>query len=214
MRLLVGLVDSGLAPGLERQAVRIAEDGGVGPAGPDRLGHGSEMARVILDLAPGAELLSAQIFDDRPAASPSRVAAALDWLAGAGARIVNLSLGLREDAPALRQACARAAALGIDLVASAPPRGAPVFPAAYPEVIAVCGDARCGPGEVSVLGGDPADFGAWNGRTRRGASCAAASATGLIAAWRAAGGEGPAAVHLREIARWHGREDRAAGLRG
>lgn len=203
----VGLVDSGLAPG-QGSAVRLTA-AGPAPAVPDRTGHGSAMAAIILAAAPGARLLLAQLFDEGPTVDALRLARAIDWLAGEGVALINLSLGLRADDAILRAACARAAARGIDLVASTPPRGGPVYPAAWPEVVAVCGDARCGPGEVSALGGDPADFGAWNGDGRRGASCAAATVSGRIAAWRAEGGSGPAADHLCRIARWRGRERRS-----
>jgi len=217
MTLLVGLVDSGLAPDQPaRAAVHVPAGAGdpLEPARPDHTGHGSDMARIILAAAPMATLLLAQVFDDRPVTRASRVARAVDWLVGRRAAIVLLSLGLRQDDDLLRAACARAVAAGLDLIAAAPPRGAAVFPAAYPGVIAVCGDARCPAGLVSSLGGEPADFGAspHGPGARRGASCAAAAVAGLLAAWRAEGGRGRAADHLSAIASWSGRERRAAAV--
>ena len=70
------------------------------------------------------------------------------------------------------------------LVAAAPARGGPVYPAGYPGVLRVCGDARCGPGEWSHLATAQADFGACpdgpDGRPG-GASLAAARFSALLA---------------------------------
>ncbi|MBU6443333.1 MAG: peptidase S8/S53 subtilisin kexin sedolisin [Alphaproteobacteria bacterium] len=210
MSVRVGLVDSGLGPEHRAAAaVHIPAQGALMPVRPDASGHGSDMARIILAQAPEAELVLAQVFDGEGATSPARVAAGLEWCVEQGAQVIALCLGLRRDEPVLRAASARAAAAGVDLIASAAARGAPVYPAAYEGVISVCGDARCAPGEVSALGGVPAEFGAchvWG--PRRGASCAAASVTGLVAAWRARGRSGQARAYLTGMAAYHGREHR------
>ena len=69
----------------------------------------------------------------------SDVAAAIEYAAQNGARIVNLSLGSPSDHPALRSAVQTAASQGVVLVASAgnDPADGVLYPAAYPEVIAV-----------------------------------------------------------------------------
>src|SRR5581483_9541851 len=134
----------------------------------------------------------------------------------AGARVVNLSFGLRADRDVLRGACARAVAAGVLLVAATPARGAPVFPASYPGVVRVSGDTRCGAGEVSDLAGDPADLGAAPGGeggtgVAGGASFACARVSGMLAAVLAGEpGLGPAAAlaRLRARAAWRGRERR------
>jgi len=214
MSVRVGLLDSGL--GSEHHpvaAVYVPDGGALQAVRPDPSGHGADMARIIRRVAPQADFLLAQIFDADLTSTPARVAAGLAWCAGQGAQVVAMCLGLTRDEPLLRAACARAASAGLDLVASASPRGRPVFPAAYPGVISVCGDARCTAGQLSALGGAPADFGAcniWEAGGRRGASCAAASVTGLIAAWRATGGTGEAGQYLRSIALFEGRERRSA----
>jgi len=124
----------------------------------DHAGHGSALAAVIAQ-ADGVGLLDARIFDASLRASAAQAAAAIDWLVDGGARLVNLSFGLREDREVLREACARALSHGVLLVASAPARGAAVFPAAYPGVLRATGDARCAPGEHSWLGTAQADAG-------------------------------------------------------
>lgn len=214
MSVRVGLLDSGLGP--EHRplaAVFVPGDGrALKAARPDRTGHGTDMARIVLGFVPQAELLLAQVFETHLTSTPDRVAAGLDWCVEREADVALMCLGLRRDTEMLRTACERALAAGLDLVAAAPPRGRAVFPASYPGVISVCGDARCGNGEISALGGTPADFGACHVFTpsgRRGASCAAAAVCGLVAAWRARGGTGDAAEYLRSIARFAGRERRS-----
>lgn len=224
MTRLVGLVDSGLDDVHARRAVltrRFALDGDgrlrAGPARPDRHGHGTALAAVISAHAPGVRFANAQVFDARAAATAAGVAAALAWLRDAGVGLVNLSLGLAEDRTVLREACRDALAAGMLLVAAAPARGAPVYPAAYPGVLRVCGDARCAPGELSWLGNAQADCGACvtadgappQPGSPAGASVAAAHVTGLLTA----GFDGPAdgaAAWLRGQARWHGAERRRA----
>jgi hypothetical protein len=104
------------------------------------------------------ELLVARVFFGHWGTRPAQVAAALDWLCGAGAQVINLSLGLREDRMVLREACERTTAGGVILVASTPARGEPVYPAAYPGVLRATGDARCAPGEWSWLATPQADI--------------------------------------------------------
>ncbi len=229
--LLIGLLDSGLTPELAPSMAagrRFALDGqgqvATGPVESDRFGHGSALARIILEAAPEARLLDAQVFHTCIATTPAAVAAGLDWLVGAGARIVNMSFGLRHDREVLRRACAEASAAGIILMAAAPARGAMVYPAGYAGVVKVSGDARCAPGEVSTLGGRQADFGTHprplhavpNAGRSGGASFAVAHLCGLLAAFltqepdadRAA-----ALAHLQRIACYHGPERRGAGAR-
>lgn len=191
----IGIVDSGWShPGttpappvadsasfhLDGKAIRIAA------ATPDRLGHGSRIAAVIQAQAPAADLLIAQVFIDRLTTTAAQVAAAIDWLVAARATIINLSLGLREPRSVLGAACERAGRAGVILCAAAPARGAAVYPAAYPEVLAVTGDARCTRHEFAALGAAHADFGAHvrpldGSLDGAGASMACAHFSGLLA---------------------------------
>jgi Subtilase family len=220
--VVVGLVDSGVVRevrGVEDgQAFALDAAGAVvsGAPAPDVLGHGTALARLIRAAAPGAGLLNAQVFGTTFLAAPAAVAAAIDWVVGAGARVVNLSFGLRADRDVLRAACAAAEAAGVLLVAASAARGAPVFPAAYPGVLRVSGDARCGPEEVSDLEGEPAHFGASpvaSGATgvAGGASFACARVSGMLAAVlaREPGLGAPAVLaRLRALAMYRGRERR------
>jgi hypothetical protein len=167
MTLLVGILDSGLDDQLINRAAGSAAfqmDGSYNvkqvPAVSVRTGHGSRLARVVLSSIDEIEFLNAQVFTDLGSSSPVVIATGLDWLMDAGAKIINMSFGLNADRSVLRDACVRALAAGIILVASSPPRGSPVYPAAYEGVISVTGDARCAPGETSFLNTPTVQFGA------------------------------------------------------
>lgn len=153
----------------------------------DPIGHGTEVTRLIHASVPEASLLHAQVFDARFLSTPMLVAAGLDWLVRQGAHLINMSFGLGADRAVIRTACRAAAENGVLLIAAAPAQGEPCYPAAYPEVLAVTGDARCASGQVSDLQGRQADFGTWcsspeqGGGPIGGASAAAAHFTGLAA---------------------------------
>lgn len=164
---LVGLIDTGLAPELVAGGASVIgfaampDADVVAKAGQaDGNGHGSATSRLLAATIPARALVCAQIFDERGVTTPAAVGAALDALADRGAGLIVMALGLGHDRRILREACERAIGRGAVLVASAPARGGACFPAAYPGVISVCGDARCRPGEASWLGGTPAMFGA------------------------------------------------------
>ena len=205
----VGLVDTGIAGALAGSVAAARAFAGA-PCTEDRHGHGTAVARIILGHAPQARLLNAQTFGPGARAEAAAVADALRWLIAERARLVNLSLGLAQDRDVLRTAVAEALAADLILVASTPVRGVPVYPAAYPGVVRVTGDARCAPGELSDLGGAPADYGACPRHldgTSGGASLAAAHVTGLLALGLATGDTDAASI-LGHALRFRGRERR------
>lgn len=185
----VGVIDSGCSPA-QAHALAAARrfwlaDGLLhdGKPEPDRLGHGSAVVACLQEQAGQVPLLLAQVFTGQASTSALQVAGALLWLAEQGATLVNLSLGLHQDRPVLRQACAEVQAAGVLLCASSPAQGAPVYPAAYPGVVRMTGDARCAPGQWSWLNSAQADFGGYVGeRSMAGASLGCAAMTGRIAA--------------------------------
>ncbi|MCP4330223.1 MAG: S8 family serine peptidase [Alphaproteobacteria bacterium] len=196
MTVAVGILDSGVGEEMSPlvaagRAFVLDRSGEVASSNDigDLLGHGAEMARIIIEQAPGCRLIVARVFHHTFTSQPQTVAAGLDWLVDHGARLVNMSFGLGEDRAVLRHSVAHALSAGTILVASAPALGSAVYPASYDDVIAVTGDARCGPGEISDLGGDRADFGTYCGdpdqRKGRpviaGASIGAAHFSGLAA---------------------------------
>ncbi|WP_236180712.1 subtilisin-like serine protease QhpE [Pseudomonas mosselii] len=185
----IGVIDSGCSPeqaaGLLDARRFWLEEGRLreGDSLPDALGHGSAVLARLRAESGGQPVLLAQVFAGQGSTSALQVAAGLLWLVEAGASVVNLSLGLRQDRPVLRQACAEAVAAGVLLCASSPARGEPVYPASYPGVIRVTGDARCAPGQWSWLDTAQADFGAAVGSDGgAGASLACAAFSGRVAA--------------------------------
>jgi hypothetical protein len=203
----VGLVDTGVDRALAG-SIAAAKTFATTPPG-ETSGHGTTVARIVLHHAPHARLLCAEAFGPGGRAEAAAVAEALRWLILERVRLVNLSLGLMHDREILRAAIAEALAAGLILVASTPARGAPAYPAAYPGVLRVTGDARCQPAEVSALGGEPADYGACArdlDGAPGGASLAAAHVTGLLAHGLSIGTD--AAAILGRAVRFHGRERR------
>lgn len=202
MQVKVGIVDSGVSPA-QRGTLAACVGIVAGAAGvehavahDDAVGHGTAVAQIILSEAPHAKLVSAQAFAGLRQADAACVAAAIDWCIEQRVHIVNLSLGLAMDEAVLRAACRAALANGAIVVAAFPARGGSVYPAAYPGVLAVSGDARCGPAVWSVIeehwlyGAAPL---AADGLTRGGASYAAARLSGraarFLASWPTAGAD-------------------------
>ncbi len=167
--------------------------------------HGTAMAGAILaqaqlqGVAPGARLLAARAFSGSATAGPANgttfhILAALDWAAGEGARVLNLSFAGPQDR-LLSRSLAGAKTKGMIAVAAAGNGGAkaaPLYPGADPNVIAVTatdaddkpfsganrGDyiAVAAPG-VDVLAAEPQGRYAFSS----GTSIAAAHVSGLVA---------------------------------
>ncbi|NMM27367.1 MAG: S8 family serine peptidase [Glaciimonas sp.] len=224
MLVKVAIIDSGIGPGLDmdvgvRVAMRLDEDGQVRCSAGDRtdsLGHGTAVASLVLARAPRCSLLSAQVFYAARPTAARVIAAAIEWCVAEGARVVNLSLGLRDDRRVLRDSCLAAISRGVLLVASHPARGGAAYPAVYPGILAVSGDIRCGEGDCSTIahgllfGASPMPPDGFSGG---GASYAAARMAGLAAAFfeaYPAATSGDFRSHLQAIARFHGREHRQA----
>lgn len=196
MRPRIGIVDSGISQALQH---RVLDARFFGPEaqelepGEDQLVHGSVLARLILEQCPQADLLVAQIFRHQRKATVGHVVDAIDWLVAGGAQLINMSFGLQQAPQALQQACQRARQAGVLLLASAPARGQPTYPAAFAECLAVSGDARCAVDEISWLNLAHVDFGG-NPMIQPGApeqgggsSFACARVAGLAAAMLAEG---------------------------
>lgn len=152
----------------------------------DRVGHGSAVLDRIAFNAPAARFCVAQVFRERATTTPLQIAEAMRWLVGQGVSLINLSLGVRADRAALREACAYAVDAGVVVCAASPAQGDPVFPSSYPGVVRVTGDARCNAAQWSWLDSAQAEFGALvrgDGTAHAGASIATAALSGHAAAW-------------------------------
>ena len=161
----VGIVDSGFRVDqqdwVEDGAAFILHDGALWMDEPseDPINHGSRLLDIIHHHAPEALFYAAQVFNQRNTTTAAQVAAAIDWLVSQQVRVINLSLGLRDDRPVLKEAVNKALSAGVILCASSPARGEPVYPSAYDGVIRMTGDARCALDEISWLNTQYADFG-------------------------------------------------------
>ncbi len=99
----VVVVDSGVNPRHSHVGGRIegagifrGEDGSVhrGSNYEDTTGHGTAIAAVIRHVAPEADLFALKIFNGALATTPDVLEGALSYALEAGARVVNLSLGM------------------------------------------------------------------------------------------------------------------------
>ncbi len=199
----VVVVDSGVNPlhshiggWIDGARIYRGEDGAVhrGPDYRDTTGHGTAIAAVIRHVAPEADLFALKIFNGALATTPDVLEGALSYALQAGARVVNLSLGMEAAryVPSLCGLCRDAARAGIILVASARngSKGASV-PASYDEVIGVKGDGRLGEDTLMYRPGGPWEClaspwprslpGLPRERNFRGNSFAAARVSGAIA---------------------------------
>mgnify|MGYP003588286031 CR=1 FL=1 len=148
----VAVLDSGLDPRAGLAAIVSAGWDAVDPdrALSDPAGHGTQMAFLASGLlaadgsVPAGEILplvSVRAFDENGKTSNFAILQALAYAAQAGAKVVNMSWGSETDSEFMRTAMQVAADKGLTLVAAAgnAPTGKPVYPAAYPVVIAVGG---------------------------------------------------------------------------
>jgi hypothetical protein len=177
--------------------------------------HAAALAAAIRANAPDAGLLSLVVFAGRLACRARTIAQALDRIAWA--EIALCAFGMRTPDADVARAVAELQGRGTLLVAAAPARGDPVYPAALPGVVSVQGDARCGPGDWSHLALPTAAFGACPSSVHPGmtggSSLAAAHFAGHLAA-RLVRARDPGAVlsAMRREARHVGRERRGAAV--
>lgn len=194
-KLKIGIIDSGIAQTEQHKITSstafIIKNKTLiqAPAQVDQLGHGTELWRIIHQAAPTADYYTAQVFQQRLSTTPHQVAAAIEWLIFQKVQLINLSLGLATPSPILAEFCQYAQAEGIFLIATNPACGQAVYPAAYPNMIRVTGDARCQQGEIAYLKTAHAEFGAhvYSDKAEiRGASVAGAYVTAHFAKqWQA-----------------------------
>lgn len=151
---LVAVLDTGIDSGHPGLTGRV--DGSLclvsGAAPVDMLGHGTHVAVTIAAIAPNCTILSIKVADDRGCCTAKAVAEGIGIASRWGASVINLSLEV-ESTPELETAVRAAWEQGAVVVAAAGmprnptpqqdvSRDAPVYPAAYPNVIAVAGTDR------------------------------------------------------------------------
>lgn len=139
----VAVLDSGVLPHPQFDAIDLthldlAEGGRTGPGAT----HGTSVASIIAGregIAPKAEVISIRVLDGEGAGNSFQVAGGIIEAVDRGAQVINMSLGVYEDAAMLRQAVRYAHDQGVLMVAAAGNDGYDrmPFPAAYSEVLAV-----------------------------------------------------------------------------
>lgn len=174
----VAVLGSGVSDGAGLLSGRLDDapklPGGGDPA-HDCVGHGSFLAGLIAaaprgdtgfaGLAPGARILAVGVTDNTGASSPDLLAKGIRAASDRGARVIDVGVTLPGGSDALAAAVHDAVGKGALIVApaavdtvpqtqdgSSPPPPAPVYPAAYPEVLAV---RDLGPGGTLTQGSTP-----------------------------------------------------------
>ncbi|HEY1739469.1 MAG TPA: S8 family serine peptidase [Acidimicrobiia bacterium] len=152
--VIVAVVDSGVRAthqdltGAVLPGTDYVQAGGDGT--DDANGHGTHVAGIIaarmngvggVGGAPGVKILPVRVLDASGSGYMSDVASGIIYAADHGARVINLSLGGTAPSPALEQAMQYANGKGAVVVAAAgngaESGNAPIYPAAYPEAVAV-----------------------------------------------------------------------------
>ncbi|MCX7644393.1 MAG: S8 family serine peptidase [Rhodobacteraceae bacterium] len=208
----VGVIDTGINPDHLTFSTARLEVRRIAPEAldPSRAVHGTAVLALLVGdpasrspgLLPDTRVIAVDAFhraggDER--ADVYSLAAALDYLAGQGVRVVNMSLA-GPDNSVLERATAAMLARDIVIVAAvgnAGPSAPPAFPAAYPEVIGVTAVDRSGTVYRRAGRGPHVDLAApgvevWTAasvsgaRPKTGTSFAAPFVTAAAAALRAA----------------------------
>jgi thermitase len=193
----VAILDTGIDaahPALAGRVVASVNFTGSGTE-TDVIGHGTHVAGIIASNAGNVEILNVKVADDSGVTDHETLTKGIVWAVENGAKIINISLTVREPGSDLERAVAEALATGIIVVAAAGNQGAdaPSYPAAYPGVISAGATDSQGkiavwsnggtavsttaPG-VSILSAIPG--GGWG--VKSGTSQAAARVTASIAA--------------------------------
>ncbi len=146
----VAIVDTGID--LKHPDLKYNIKGGYNAINPlkspnDDNGHGTHVAGIVAALnntigvvgvGPQVDLYAVKVLNAAGSGYLSDIIEGLDWAIQNGMQVVNMSLGTSVDVPSFREAVQRVYQAGIIQVAAAGNTGGSVvYPAAYPEVIAV-----------------------------------------------------------------------------
>ena len=141
--VIVAILDSGIQAHSQFDDIYIAPidlvGGGVAGRGA---AHGTSVASIITGregIAPAAELFVVRVLDDEGLGNSYDVAQGIVQAVDLGVQIINMSLGVYQDAALLRQAIKYADDRGVIMVAAAGNDGynRMPYPAAYPQVLSV-----------------------------------------------------------------------------
>lgn len=148
--MLVAVIDSGIHAGHPHVGdvsggIHFLADGTTDQDWADRLGHGTAVAAVIREKAPGAGLLAVRVFDRTLTTNPAALTRAISWSADQGASFINLSLGTTNAAHAilLQGAVDHATRLGATVISAARHEDMDWFPGSLPNAVGVVLEWDC-----------------------------------------------------------------------
>ncbi|WP_240741700.1 S8 family serine peptidase [Deinococcus sp. KSM4-11] len=123
-----------------------------GTLGTGAYGHGTNVAGIILQVAPAAKVMPLRVLGPDGSGDVAMVSQAIDWAVSHGAQVVNLSLGSTENSTIIQGAIARATAQGVLVVSSAgnENRDQITYPAALARNEGTAGDLALSVGSVSL----------------------------------------------------------------
>jgi thermitase len=146
----VAVLDTGVATDNDDIAANVVLHANFSTAatGEDNYGHGTHVAGIIAatkdtegvsGVCPDCSILDGKVLNDDGSGSTSAIANGINWAVANGAKVINMSLGQRVSSRALEAAVNNAWNKGVVIVAAAGNAGtqAPIYPGAYPNVIAV-----------------------------------------------------------------------------
>ena len=89
-----------------------------GTLGFGAYGHGTNIAGIVLQIAPRAKILPLRVLGTDGSGDVTKVAAAINYAVGKGAQIINLSLGSDSESSTVQKAIDLAASKGVFVIAS------------------------------------------------------------------------------------------------
>jgi thermitase len=170
----VAVLDSGVAsdnPDINPKVVLRANFSSAA-TNEDNYGHGTHVAGIVAATSnntigvagtcPGCTILAGKVLDDNGVGSTSAVANGINWAVSNGAKVINMSIGVRASRT-LETAVNNAWSKGVVLVAAAGNGGnqTKIYPGAYANVIAVAAtDNRDAKASFSTYGASWVDIAA------------------------------------------------------